>query len=66
MEITRFLCSTGFSVTQQTVVKHLKKIKTTGFDCDAPRSGHPSEGLTGELLNFVDAEMEMCSNFTSF
>ena len=64
-EIVRILAEDGVKISRWGVIKFLKRYKERQSFESAPKSGRPAEGVTAEVLNFIDSEMERNDEMTS-
>ena len=64
-EIIRLLAEDDIKVTRWSVIRFLKHYQERKLLENAPRTGRPSEGVTIELMNFIDREMERNDEMTS-
>ena len=63
-EILRLLKTEGLAVSLASVVRIIKKLKTTGSVANLPRSGRPAKISDGEKA-FIDQQMRKDDEMTS-
>lgn len=64
-EIVKLLAEDDVKISRWSVIKFLKRYRERQSLENAPRTGRPSEGVTIEVMNFIDAEMERNDEMTS-
>ena len=64
-EIVRLLAEDDVKVSRWGVIKFLQRYQERQLLENAPKKGRPSEGVTIEVKNFIDAEMERNDEMTS-
>lgn len=64
-EIVRILAGDDVKISRWSVIRFLKRYQERGTLENAPKSGRPSVGVSMELMNFIDAEMERNDEMTS-
>ena len=64
-EIVRILADDDFKTSRLSVRRFLRRFHERQSFENAPRSGRPSEGVTMELMDFIDAEMERNDEMTA-
>ena len=64
-EIVRLLAEDDVKVSRWSIIKFLKQYQETASLENAPRPGRPSEGVTLELMDFIDKQMERNDELTS-
>ena len=64
-EIVKLLAEDDVKISKWSVIKFLKRYRERQSLENAPRTGRPSEGVTIEVMNFIDAEMERNDEMTS-
>ena len=64
-EIVKLLAEDDVKISRWSVIKFLKRYRERQSLENAPRTGRPSEGVTIEVMNFIDAEMERNDKMTS-
>lgn len=64
-EIVRVLAEDDVKISRWSVIRFLRRYKERQSLGNAPKSGRPAQGVTVELMNFIDVEMERNDELTS-
>ena len=64
-EIVRILAEDDIKISHWSIIRFLKRYQERQSLENAPKSGRPSQGVTTELMNFIDTEMERNDELTS-
>ena len=64
-EIVRMLAEDEVKISRWSVIRFLRRYQERQSLENAPKIGRPSQGVTMELMNFIDSEMEGNDELTS-
>ena len=64
-EIVRILAEDDIKISRWSIIRFLRRYQERQSLENAPKSGRPSQGVTIELMNFIDSEMERNDELTS-
>ena len=64
-EIVRILAEDDIKISRWSIIRFLRRYQERQSLENAPKSGRPSQGVTIELMNFIDTEMERNDELTS-
>ena len=63
-EIVRILAVDDIKISRWSIIRFLRRYQERQSLENAPKSGRPSQGVTTELMNFIDTEMERNDELT--
>ena len=63
--IVRYLAEDDVQISHWSVIKFLKRYQERQSFENAPKPGRPAAGVTAELMNFIDSEMDRNDEMTS-
>ena len=64
-EIVRILVEDDIKISRWSIIRFLRRYQERQSLKNAPKSGRPSQGVTIELMNFIDTKMERYDELTS-
>ena len=64
-EIVRILVEDDIKISRWSIIRFLRRCQERQSLKNAPKSGRPSQGVTIELMNFIDTKMERYDELTS-